>query len=137
MDYLSEEDFKVAASNGISRQRTYQRFYENGWSRERAITEKVNEGLLKKWKPIYEANDISQPTFYKRMASGMTAEEAATTPKKKRGRSVTKITEEQYKIAEANGLSRVNVRGRVYSNKWEVERAITQPLNEQFKRKAN
>ncbi len=40
------------------------------------------------------------------------------------------ITEEQYKIAEKNGISKKNVNNRVFGlvEPWSVERAITEPV---------
>ncbi len=39
------------------------------------------------------------------------------------------ITEEHYKIAEQNGIDRNNVYQRVWTLDWDIDRAITKPLN--------
>jgi len=38
------------------------------------------------------------------------------------------ITDKEYEIAAGNGISRQVVSNRVYSHKWDIERAITQPM---------
>ena len=42
-----------------------------------------------------------------------------------------RISSEQYQIAESNGIGRKTLHTRVYSNDWEIERAITQPVRKE------
>lgn len=47
------------------------------------------------------------------------------------------ITDEEYEIAEKNGISKGNVDQRVHAYGWEIERAITQPIRKQRKHTYN
>lgn len=93
MEYLTDEDFEIAKSNGISRKRASQRFYQLCWNRERSITEPVGENHRKKgkgrrygkWKSIAEGNGIAQSTFYCRLKRGWSYQMAATKPPGKQG----------------------------------------------------
>lgn len=87
LEYLTEEDYAIAASNGIRRKRAYNRFYQNGWDSERTITLPIEK--ISRWdryKSICEANGISQNTFDRRIQHGMSPDEAATTKLSSRGR---------------------------------------------------
>jgi hypothetical protein len=84
MEYLTEEDYAVAAANGISRKRAYQRFYENGWEKERAITQKIGASRWSMYHEKCEANGITQQRFNDRIRRGKSPEDAATTPLYKR-----------------------------------------------------
>jgi len=89
MEYLTDNDYAIAAKNGISRKRVYQRYYENGWDKERSITQNVRQQKIRKskWFTYHtkcEALEISPGTFYSRLQRGMEPEEAATTPVVKR-----------------------------------------------------
>lgn len=138
MEYLTDKDFEIAAENGISRANAIQRFYTYGFSKERAITERVKtKTLLGTWRPVLAITKVSESTFYRNMkVKGMTPFEAATTAPKKIGRekNTGKLTEEHIKIAEANGIPRQTVMSRVYTYvpKWDVQRAITEPVNTKF-----
>lgn len=39
------------------------------------------------------------------------------------------ITNEDYKIAANNGISKINLKNRVYNLGWKIEKAITLPVN--------
>lgn len=39
-----------------------------------------------------------------------------------------KLTEEHYKRAAENGISKSTLRARVYQSRWDVEKAITTPV---------
>lgn len=43
------------------------------------------------------------------------------------------LTENDYRVAKENGLERILVYRRVYECGWDVERAITEPVNEQHR----
>jgi hypothetical protein len=87
MEYLTEEDYVVAAQNGISRKRAYQRFYQYFWDRERTITQPIEKvSRWDRYKSVCESNGISQNTFDRRIRHGKSSEEAATTKLSTRGR---------------------------------------------------
>lgn len=141
-EYLTIMDYKTAEENDIDRKTLYQRFYEYGWSRERAITEpKANRRLYKTWKPVLEITKVKKSTFYNRVISlGMTPFEACVTPvQETKGRAVgignPILTEHDIAIAEKNGIRRGTVNQRVYAYKWDVKRAITEPIHSKFRKK--
>jgi hypothetical protein len=84
LEYLTEEDYAIAASNGISRKRAYQRFYDNGWEKECAITRRIGASRWSIYREKCEANGITQQRFNDRIRRGRNLEEAATTPLYKR-----------------------------------------------------
>lgn len=87
MKYLTEDDYIIAAANGISQKRAYQRFYQYGWDRERTITQPIDK--ISRWdryKSICKENGISQAMFNARILLGKSPYEAATTKRSSRGR---------------------------------------------------
>lgn len=149
--YLTDEDYEVAEANGIHRKLLYNRFYMWGWSKERSVSQKpvhhpVMKGYIQKWKPVIEQTGITVALFYARVrAKGWDPERAATTPrmgpeeKKELSRAVqhknAKITQEVIETAEKNGISKGTLSIRVYQYKWPVERAMTEPVHKNFRRK--
>ncbi|PFS53508.1 hypothetical protein COK41_29010 [Bacillus cereus] len=105
----TEEDYKVAARNGISKANVNQRVFTYDWSVERAITDPLqNKKGKESNRPlvfIAEQNGISASTYYRRIREdGMTEIEAAT---KLKGH------EAFIKIALENGISENCYRKRV------------------------
>ncbi len=131
MYYLTDDDFAEAKKNGISWRNLYNRFYHLGWNVERAINEPVNKGKWPNLKKFELKNGISFAGFYHRLQSGMTPEEAATLPVLKNGQKFKqkplKITADDLKVAEKNGIKPGTVKARVYQYKWTVQLAITTP----------
>ena len=82
MLYLTDEDYAIAASNGISKKNAYQRFYDYGMSKEEAITKQIRQyvGVWIKWKDICIKHGVTNPLFNYRLRKGMTPKEAATKP---------------------------------------------------------
>lgn len=142
-EHLTILDYQEAAKRGIDRKTAYQRFYEYAWDKERAITEpKANRNLYKTWKPVLDITGIKRATFYTRVISlGMTPFEACTTPlKAKTGRPVggdnVRLSERHIAVAVKNDIPRGTVHQRVYTYNWDVKRAITEPVNTRFRKKA-
>jgi AraC-like DNA-binding protein len=140
MEYLTPEDFEIAAKNGIPEVRVKNRFYYLYWSKERSITQpcKSPKGLWPKYKDICAETGISESQFYKRMREyGMTPDEAATTKHMERGtikKVKIKVTKEVQEIALQNGISIPTLKYRVNYLKWAVERASTEPIHERKRR---
>lgn len=87
-EFLTEEHYLTAEANGISRKNAYQRWYHYGWEIERAITEPLqiqNQSEWMEWKDIAQKNGVYVSLFWYRLRQGMTPEQAATIPVKKRG----------------------------------------------------
>ncbi|USK56546.1 hypothetical protein LIS82_08780 [Cytobacillus solani] len=90
MEYLTDQDYELAESRGISRQNAYLRFYQYGWSKRRTINTpvKVYANPWLEWKSIAESNGISERRFRKRVAAKWTPERAATEPLRIRSKGV-------------------------------------------------
>jgi len=129
MEYLTDQDYEIAEQNGISKSAAYQRFYNYEWSKERAITEKINakeSSLYSQYKEKCRQNNVSGDLFRKRLKKGMSPEEAASKPPEfHRPWGRYGDMSENYKIAEKNGINPRTVRTRIYTMKWSVEKAIT------------
>lgn len=139
MYYLTEEDYAVAKSNGISRKYAYKRYYEYNYDRERAITEPVgtskrvtpNMLLWEEWKDVAEANGITKHNFYNRLNTQSkkkwTPEAAATIPIGIRQN--TRIHPKIYALAEENGIKRATLQSRVFNLHWNPHRAATEKVD--------
>lgn len=137
MQFISDADREAAEKNGIDYKNLYNRVHACGWPLERAITEPIKPkpgSLYQDYKHLAEPNGITAQTFYKRIKRGMTPEKAATTPKItiadiRRAKNIkAKITPEIIEIAAKNGITERALKQRVYSRKWSLERAMTEPL---------
>lgn len=139
--YLTPEDFQQAKDNGISYEMAYNRFYMLGWKKEKAITKPVMRRSWK-WKDYEEAcmkTGISKSGFYKRMKDGWDLTKASTTPvqplsERNRHKPGIKVTDEVKAIAAQNGITEGTLKTRVYLYKWDVKRAMTEPIHTQFRR---
>ena len=80
MEYLTDEDYEIAAKNGICKNTVNSRFYQSGWTREKSITTPVQKRRTypKEWVDLAEKNGISKILFIMRIRKGLTYEEAAT-----------------------------------------------------------
>lgn len=84
----TDEDIKIAESNGINERNLRQRVQEYGWDVQKAITEPIaKRGRYKRsssygqWKDICEKNGISYDTFNTRVVRyGWSESQAANTP---------------------------------------------------------
>ena len=132
MEYLTDEDFQTAQQNGISKTTAYQRFYEYGWTREDTVTKPVNSHLLvsAEYKKKCAEVGLSYSTFTKRVKRGMKPEMALALSSK------PKLSQEHIAIAEENGISLNTLKKRFYNYRWPIERAITEPINVQYRRKS-
>jgi hypothetical protein len=78
--YLTPEECRIAAENGINPQALYHRFYVAKWSSKRAITQSMKpyrihpEWALQKAKE----NNIARSTFKKRIRLGWDLNRACT-----------------------------------------------------------
>lgn len=134
MDYyfISEEDYKIAESNGISRNVVYQRVNSYCWSVKRAITEPIRKLKKHDEKIINKAleNGISRRAYYNRLKNGWSVEKASSTPimskeeiYKNNAKKSTKYPE--YKsLAEENGVPYSTFIRRVRTG-WDIKDAYT------------
>lgn len=143
--YLTPADYARAEEYGISKGNVYNRFYVLNWSKERAITTPIKRDKEKvRWRKIANQNGISTSSFYDRIRRiGWDYERAATTPimTKEQIRQASRksrlrvFTEEQLLEAEKNGIPKRTAYQRVKNYKWTPERAVTEPVRTQFRRK--
>jgi hypothetical protein len=133
MEYLTPDDYEIARKNGISRKVAYNRFYLQNWNRERSITEPLQ---IHKWTALYnpykEVSVVSMRTFQDRVSRGWHPKKAATAPLRRN----QNITKEMISTAAQNGIKECTFRQRIVVYKWSVERAMTEPIHENLRRKA-
>ena len=86
--YISSIDYAQAKANGISKETLRSRIWNYHWDKERAKTEPVREieNRYEEWIRIAVENGVNRNTFYSRLNLGWSAEKAATTPTRRRGR---------------------------------------------------
>ena len=134
MDYyfISEEDYKIAESNGISRNVVYQRVNSYCWSIKRAITEPIKK-LKKHYPDILDkalSIGVSREAYYNRLKIGWSIEKASSTPimskeeiYENNSKKNTKYPE--YKdLAEKNGVPYSTFKRRVRTG-WDIKDAYT------------
>lgn len=142
-DWLTEEDYEIAKANGISKNNLRQRYYDYGWDKERARTEKVKPRVGKLWlqyKDICAQNNVDASLFGTRVLQhGWTPERAANTPRMTREER-TKILHsarrrkwderksEHLRLAEENGISYNVWYRRTKFLGWDPEKAATIPV---------
>ena len=86
---LTKEHYEIAAKNGISAQALYNRRENLKWPIEKCITWPVqNKVNWNEWRDIAEKSGISYAGFWKRVKKGMTPEQAATMPNKRKNKSL-------------------------------------------------
>lgn len=80
--YITPEEYKIAESNGISKDLVNKRIRLYAWDKYSAIS--ISPHKIKKYdksiKKLLKENEISESTFYKRISYGGTVERAATEP---------------------------------------------------------
>jgi hypothetical protein len=130
MMYLTDEDYETAEKNGLKKATVHNRFYHLGWSKERSISAPFKVSLYEQHEEDCKENGVSYDLFYSRRAKGMTSKQAATTPVKK-----PKLTDKDFEVAASNGIGRLTVKARVHNYRWTVERAITEPIHQKFRKK--
>lgn len=130
--FLNEEDYKIAESNGISREEADDRFYEHGMSLRRSIynDKPVRQALPVNLSQVYKkaAKSKKKPSvnyqaFARRVKDGWTIEKALYHKSRK---SFHKDHEKYLKIAETNGISQVVYRQRLQYG-WSEMDACTVP----------
>lgn len=84
MIFITDEQYEIADSNGISKHIVYTRVFQHGWDIEKAIVVPVTPRAYrarkhpKKYTDMAIANGISLCTFYTRLKKGWGYEKAST-----------------------------------------------------------
>lgn len=136
---ITEEQYKIAESNGISRRNAYQRVERYYWSIEDAITKPMKKPKSEwvNYKHIAKEHGIACSTFLSRInRQGMTPYDAATKPIMTKQESsklglekrTVRLSQDMIAIGKANGLNRQAIYNRFYTYGWTVEEATTLPL---------
>ncbi|MBG9756377.1 hypothetical protein V4V34_09060 [Lysinibacillus sphaericus] len=129
--YITEEDYALAISNGISNSTLEYRIRSLGWSKQKALTTAVQKH--KKY-PLWalelaQVNGIPYKTFKNRIFSGWDFETAATRKIGETNQSrKRKYPIEIIELAKKNGISYSNFTKRVNRFKWDVMKAATTPI---------
>lgn len=126
---LTEQDFEIAKQNGISRKNARNRV-DGGWTVQEAITKPLRKSsdfmsVWREWEDIAKSNGIDRELFRERMRKdkqGMTAEKAATTPKREAA-----FTYEELEIMKRNNIHPNTVSGRMRFQGMSREDAINTP----------
>lgn len=139
MEYLSEEDFKTAAKNGIDYRNAYNRVYVLGWDVQTAITEPIHSNDKSDWWKYRESCKkvgINQNMFYQRRSRGWSIEKILSTPHSPGNRFVkrpdTILDDKLLAVAAQNGIGANTAKARVHRYKWPIEKAVTEPVNMRF-----
>lgn len=127
--YITPEEYKRAAENGIRKRTLEDRIRKYGWSKERALTQPIQRKVERsKWRLIAKENRISEITFSSRVNKYKWDEEkAATEPIRVLTGGKRKYSEEVYISLEKNGISRKTFYNRI-SQGWSLERAMTEKM---------
>lgn len=131
--YLTDEDYKIAESNGISKQLADDRFYDWGWTAARSIgsTKALTATSNRFERLLQEAHangvEITLSGVKARIYNGMSEREAITIP---RG---GKYKDKYLERAMDNGISRQTYHKRVRVG-WDKETASTHPVGKRRKR---
>lgn len=140
MEYLTDDDYKQAEENGISRMVAYNRFYNYGWDKNKTITHPVKRTKL--WDQYKEKcweNGVSNNNFHRRIKNGWTPEKAATTPSlpiNARKHKNPKVTPEILELANQNGINKNTLSYRIYALKWDTKRAATEKVDKTKNKKS-
>ncbi|MFS0560094.1 hypothetical protein AB1K91_05090 [Terribacillus sp. 179-K 1B1 HS] len=137
--FISDEDYRIAESNGIKPSTLRARIRDYHWDKQDAITRPVKDYKYTpwaRWKDVCRQNGISRQRFRQRISEqGWSEEKAATTPIQDTMASLVAarakkqiITDEVLQIMLQNGLCKETVHSRLRYG-WSLEKAITTPVN--------
>lgn len=127
---ITEEDYVVAESNGISREQVYKRVYK-GKKIQDAITEPVRVSCGKGeslWLALKDKSEVSHTTFYRNIKDGLPPEEAIKKTNFRKCPTYGRIPEWVFEQAATLGVPRSAVYQRVNMSGWTYERAATEPV---------
>lgn len=136
--YITPEEYKRAAENGISKKRLETRIRDMAWDKEKAITTPVKnkKQYPREIKELAEKNGICMRTFKSRVnLLGWDMLKAATTPVMDSRQNiykaipkVRKYPKEFIELARENGIPDKCFYNRITKYKWTIERAATTPV---------
>lgn len=128
--YITPEEYKIAAQNGIHKKTLEGRIRKCGWDKKRAINTPTQKRTdYSEWYKIAESNGIGKETFRSRVNKcKWDIERAATEPIIPTSKKARRYSDEVYKILEKNRISLNVFRNRI-SRGWTLERAMTEKIN--------
>lgn len=124
---ITEEQYKIAESNGIKRKTVNDRVKSLGWNIERAITQKVKSVSKTKhteYIKIAEKNGINKGCYQSRIARGWSREKASTVP----ANFWIRITKDIDKLLKENGIERATYLSRINKYGMDPYEAATRPV---------
>jgi hypothetical protein len=81
IEYITPQQYQIAANNGIDKARLEHRVRVDGWSIDRAIFKpKRSYNRHGEWLNVARSNGIPSNTFHSRIKKGWSPEFAASTP---------------------------------------------------------
>lgn len=119
--YLTPEDYKIAAANGIDEKLLYTRVYMRNWSVQRATSTPPCKRNAWGWverKEIAIKNGVSYPTYAARVKSGWDRDKAATTPPLRQKDKVRLMNESKKVVLTTNQIEEAKRNGIPYSVAW-------------------
>lgn len=131
--YITDEEYELAASNGISRRVLSYRIRDFGWSKQKALTTPVQKrSKYPQWAmDLAVANNIQITTFQNRVRRGWDLESAATLSvedaRKKVHESNRKYPTEIVQLAADNNIPYGTFVRRVIEG-WDIEQAMSTPI---------
>ena len=135
--YIEPTHYEIAESNGIPKKHVDNRFYEKGWTIERAITQPILKRSTHEWDKWKDVSKVSRVTYMQRVRSGWNHERAALTPTLSRKDIVAlsndprKIfTDDQESLMKKNNIHRATAYMRVKKLGWSVEKAVSVPTTD-------
>lgn len=140
--YISPEEYKQAASIGVSAFTLERRIRALGWTKHRAMTTPMRQqkprGYYREWAKTAEQNGIKYDSFMTRIRNGWPPERAATQPlesaEEVRHHALmatdhVRVHPIKYlRMAEQNGIPYATFHRRVRISGWDYERAATEPI---------
>lgn len=78
--FLTEEEYELAETNGVSREMAFKRVNSYGWDRRKAVTRKpiTKRGTYTEYVKRAVVNGINKRAFYHRIDRGWDPEKACT-----------------------------------------------------------
>lgn len=135
-NYITPDDYILAAANGISAAALELRVRVYGWEPERAATQPLRtQEDRSQWREIAEQNGITPDAFYRRINQyGWEIDRAATEPLIPTAESIRRSAEtrrkypvEWFALADKHGITPALFRERVQVRGWDYNRAATEP----------